>query len=227
MKHLLLFTLTTLIYVSCDSPRDRRTTGATSSNSSSFNGFSSDRTNSGTTTGTTTGTTAGTTTSSLTIPEDAKHCTFSNDGSSGYASSGTHIGAYTICKSSTNENTFYAQIKDPNTNSQGYSSVKICFIPMSNKTSNGSPLHIGNPKCGNFSDSKTIQKIVFDKYAVNANVAVTNVMIFKDLTYYYNGVGQMNTLNAYINCVNYLNLYNNSYYCEVFKTAGFYTLHTL
>ncbi len=206
----------------CDSPRTRKVSATTTSSNSSSNGYTIDRNNSN---GSSSGSTGSTTNSSL--PSDAQHCTFSSDGEYNYSNQSSHITSYNVCKSSTDSNTFYVQIKDPNSNSQGYSSVNICLIPMT--TSSGNSIHVGNPQCGIFTDSKTIRKITFVKSSAYSSATINSIMMFKDLKYYYPGFGvsyQIGTLQAYSTCMSYLNLYGNSYYCNAFKSAGYYTMFT-
>lgn len=212
------------VFTSCDSPRDRRANLTNTSLSNSYsNGvnYNNDRTN----TGSTTDTTGSNTTTNSSLPSDAQHCSFSTDGQNNYAQQGTHITAFNVCKSSTDANTFYVQIKDPNSNSLGLSSVNICLIPMT--SSNGSSIHVGNPQCGVFTDSKTVRKITFYKSSQYSSATINSVMIFKDLKYFYPGFGvsyAINTLQAYSTCMSYLNLYNNPYYCQAFKSAGYYSM---
>lgn len=221
----LLLTFGLLVLVSaCDSPRTRKAT-ATTSNSSS--GYTFDRNNTSTGGTSSGGNTSTNTNTNSNLPSDAQHCTFSTDGEYNYAFQSSHITSYNVCKSSTDSNTFYVQIKEPNSNSQGYSSVNICLIPMT--TSNGNSIHVGNPQCGVFTDSKTIRKITFVKNSAYSSATINSVMIFKDLKYYYAGFGvnyPISTLQAYSTCMSYLNLYGNSYYCNAFKSANYYTMFT-
>lgn len=225
LKILPVFLLGLFALTACDSPRDRRANLTNTSLSNSYsNGvnYNNDRTNSGSNTDSSTG--SGTTTNSS-LPSDAQHCNFSTDGQNNYASQTSHISAFNVCKSSTDANTFYVQIKDPNSNSLGYSTVNICLIPMT--SSNGSSIHVGNPQCGVFTDSKTVRKITFYKSSQYSSATINSIMIFKDLKYFYPGFGvsyAINTLQAYTTCMSYLNLYNNPYYCQAFKSAGYYSM---
>ena len=210
---------------SCDSPRTRKATLSTQNSNSSSSGYTIDRNDSPNSSGSNTGNTTSTNTN---LPSDAQHCSFSTDGEYNYSFQSSHITSYNVCKSSTDNNTFYVQIKDPNSNSQGESSVNICLIPMT--TSNGNSIHVGNPQCGVFTDSKTIRKITFVKNSAYSSATINSIMIFKDLKYNYPGYGvtyPISTLQAYSTCMSYLNLYGNSYYCSAFKAANFYTMYTL
>lgn len=209
-----------VLMAGCDSPRTRKASLTSSSNSSS-SGYTVDRN------GTTTSDSSTSTGTNSDLPSDAQHCTFSSDGQYNYSYQSSHVTSYNVCKSSTDSNTFYVQIKDPNSNSQGYSSVNICLIPMT--TSSGNSIHVGNPQCGVFNDSKTIRKITFVKNSAYSSATINSIMIFKDLKYYYPGYGvsyQISTLQAYSTCMSYLNLYGNSYYCNAFKSANYYTMFT-
>lgn len=213
-----------VLMVGCDSPRTRKVNATTSSSNSSSSGYTIDRNDTTSTNGNSTNT--GSSTNSN-LPSDAQHCTFSSDGQYSYSYQSSHITSYNICKSSTDSNTYYVQIKDPNSNSQGSSSVNICLIPMTQ--SSGKSIHVGNPQCGVFTDSKTIRKITFVKSSAYASATINSLMIFKDLKYYYSGFGvtyPISTLQAYSTCMSYLNLYGNSYYCEAFKSANYYTMYS-
>ncbi len=156
------------------------------------------------------------------IPEDAKHCKFSTDGVNNFASNSTHLGAYTLCKSSTDANSFYFQIKTPPIGSNG--DVKVCFIPTTVSGSNS--IYVGNPMCGSFSDPKAVKKITFVKYSQYTNAAINGVMFFKDTSYYYPVFNRtMMTLAAYQGCMNMLT-YGNPTYCEAFKSVGQYVFQS-
>lgn len=203
-----LFTLT-----SCDSPRSQRRISSTS-NSLSNNAATVNwnDTNSGTSTPTPTPTS----TSSTTIPSEASHCKFATDGASGFESTSTHLGDYTLCQSSTDKNVMYFQLKTPPTNTSG--DISICLIPTASNGSNS--IYVGNPMCGYFKDPKAVRKITFIKYAQYSNATINGVIFFKDLSwYYYNGY--MMTLDAYKTCMNMLAV-GNSAYCEKFKSVGQY-----
>lgn len=224
-SYILLISLLSFL-AGCDSPRTRKVTANAANSSNSSSGYTFDRNDTGSNTGTTTGgSNSSGSSSNSNLPTDAKHCTFSSDGQNNYSYQSSHITSYNICKSSTDNNTFYVQIKEPNSNSQGASSVNICLIPMTQ--SSGKSIHVGNPQCGAFTDSKTIRKITFVKSSAYSSATINSIMVFKDLKYYYPGFGvtySISTLQAYSTCMSYLNLYGNSYYCEAFKSANYYTL---
>lgn len=204
----------------CDSPRTRKANLSSSSSNSTSNGFSIDRND------TSNNNNNNNSSTNSNIPTDAQHCTFSSDGQYNYAQQSSHITAYNVCKSSTDSNAFYVQIKEPNSNSQSLSSVNICLIPMTQ--SSGKSIHVGNPQCGTFTDSKTIRKITFVKLSQYSSATINSIMIFKDLKYYYPGFGTtvpISTLQAYSTCMTYLNLYGNSYYCDAYKSANYYTMY--
>lgn len=214
------------ILSACDSPRSQRSLNATAS---SANGLT---TGTGTGTGAnTTNTSAGvsfvdTSTSSSTastvIPADASSCKFATDGATGFESSSTHLGDYTLCQSSSDKNVAYFQLKTPPKASSG-DNVSICLIPT--YSSGGNSIYVGNPMCGTFTDPKTVRKITFVKYSQYANATINGVIFFKDLSYYYPApfAQTIMTLEAYKACMAYLAYpYYNSNYCTAFKTLGQY-----
>lgn len=203
----------TLGLSACDSPRSQRALSSSSSNS--FNNTSGATVDWNSNTNTTTPTST-TTTPTTSIPSDATHCKFAADGVSGFESTSTHLGDYTLCQSSSDKNVMYFQLKTPPTNTNG--DISICLIPT---TSNGSSsIYVGNPMCGYFKDPKAVRKITFIKYAQYSNATINGVMFFKDLSWnYYNGY--MMTLEAYKTCMNMLAV-GNPTYCERFKSVGQY-----
>lgn len=218
-----LLVLAAIMVSSCDSPRTQRSVYGTSTNS--LNGsFNPSTTTGSQTSGTTTGTTTGTTenTSATNIPEDAKHCKFSTDGVNNFATNSTHLGPHTLCKSSSDANAFYFQIKTPPVGTNG--DVNICFIPTTSSGSNS--IYVGNPMCGAFSDPKAVKKITFVKYSSYTNAAINGVIFFKDTSYYYPVYNRvMMTLAAYQGCMNML-AYGNTAYCDAFKSVGQYVYQT-
>lgn len=206
----------------CDSPRTQRSLLSSQTNPSSANAINLNPTNPGTIPTTpTTPATPGTPATSV-VPEDAKHCKFSTDGVNNFASNSNHLGPYTLCKSSTDANTFYFQIKTPPVGSSG--DVSVCFIPTTSSGSNS--IYVGNPMCGTFNDPKAVKKITFVKYSSYTNAAINGVMFFKDTTYYYPVFNRyMMTLAAYQGCMNML-AYGNAAYCEAFKSVGQYVFQS-
>lgn len=207
-----LLVATLALITSCDSPRSQRALSSTSSGLNS----SSARVDLGNTTTTSTPTPTSTTTTNSAVPSDASHCKFATDGVTGFESSSTHLGDYTLCQSSSDKSVMYFQLKTAPTNTSG--DVSICLIPT---TSSGtSSIYVGNPMCGYFKDPKAVRKITFIKYAQYSNATINGVIFFKDLSwYYYNSY--MMTLDAYKTCMNMLAV-GNTAYCEKFKSVGQY-----
>jgi hypothetical protein len=219
MKKFIPLMLSTLaLLASCDSPRSQRAlsssynNGLTSSgNVATVNLDNSNSSNTSTTTTTATGTTS-------VIPTDASQCKFASDGVTGFESTSTHLGDYTLCQSSTDKSVVYFQLKTPPTNSNG--DISICLIPTT--SSGSSSIYVGNPMCGYFKDPKAVRKINFIKYAQYANATINGVIFFKDLSWYYPVYNNyMMTLDAYKTCMNML-AYGNTAYCQSFKTVGQY-----
>ncbi len=220
-KNILLMLVTLAILSACDSPRSQRALMGGNSSSGLTNGnIVPVNLNNGTTptTPTTPGTNTGTPGSSVTIPADATQCKFSTDGVTGYETTSSHLGDYTLCHSSTDTNVFYFQLKTPPTGSNG--DVSVCFIPTTSSGANS--IYVGNPMCGYFKDPKAVSKITFIKYPQYSNATINGVLFFKDLSWYYPVYNQyLMTLDAYKICMNML-AYGNTAYCQSFKQVGQY-----
>jgi hypothetical protein len=220
MKGFILFLAVIFTIVSCDSPRDRKAT--LSSNSGlDLNSTTSSRLDVGTSTSNTSGssTTTTTTTATSTIPADAQHCKFATDGITGFESTSTHLGAYTLCQSSTDKNVMYFQLKTPVADN-------ICFIPTTSSGSNS--IYVGNPMCGQFTTATQVRKITFVKFSQYTNSVINGSIFFKDLAFNYpypfNNYAQTMTLDAYKTCMYAISLppYYNAAYCQAFKQVGQY-----
>ena len=224
MKTKFLLFLTLIYVTSCDSPRSQRSliTSGTSQSAATTNSNGANLTpTTGTVTGT--GTTSNSGTTTPVIPPDATHCKFSTDGVTGFESTSTHLGSYTLCQSSKDKTVFYAQFKTPPVASTG--DVNICFIP--NTSSGTNSIYIGNPMCGSFPDPKDVKKITFVKYTQYSNALINSVMFFKDTYYYYPVFNRnMMTFDAYKTCMSMLS-YGNTTYCESFKSVGQYVMKSL
>jgi hypothetical protein len=221
-KNTLLILMTLIAVVACDSPRTTRALTGNSSSGLNTNGSAIPvnlDNGSGSTTSTGSGTT--TTTPTSTIPSDATQCKFATDGVTGFESTSSHLGDYTLCQSSSDKNVVYFQLKTPPVNSNG--DISICLIPTTNNGSNS--IYIGNPMCGYFKDPKAVRKITFIKYAAYSNAAITGVIAFKDLSWYYGYPfnNYVMTLDAYKTCMTMLAApYYNSSYCTAFKNVNQY-----
>ncbi len=223
MKKIALLLLALTVLASCDNPRSRRVKMTESQEDKYTNpGTGIDLNNPGTGTGNTT---------DGIIPSDATHCKFSTDGASGFESTSTHLGAYTLCQSSTNKDVFYFQIKTPPVASTG--DVKVCFIPQ---TASGSlSVFVGSAICSAFVDPKSVGKITFVKNTGFSNATINSVIFFKDTSYYYlrpvttsNGTlisftrALQTTLKAYEACLYYKDV--NMSLCNDFKSVGQYVI---
>ncbi len=216
MKTNILFLTLIFILSACDSPRSQRALNSSYNNLQTNNASTVNLDNgSG---GHESNNSSTTTTTTPVIPSDATQCKFAADGASGFESESSHLGAYTLCQSSSDKNAFYFQLKTSPTNSNG--DVSICFIPTT--SSGSSSIYVGNPMCGYFKDPKAVRKINFIKYAQYANATINGVIFFKDLSWYYPVFNSyMMTLDAYKTCMNML-AYGNSSYCQAFKQVGQY-----
>ena len=216
MKKLVALMAVLIMTTACDSPRSQRSIISSNSNGiTSGNNASPDLG-----AGSTIKDTATTTPSN--VPTDASHCKFSTDGINGFASSSAHLGAYTLCQSSTDKTVFYVQVKTPPVGPNG--DVSICFIPHT--TSGSNSIYVGNPMCGNFTNPKEVKKITFVKYTQYTSALINNVMFFKDTYYYYPMYGKnVMTLDAYKDCMARLTL-GVSTYCTSFKSVNQYVIQS-
>lgn len=209
---LLSFFLFLIILISsCDTPRDRRTAFKNSTNkySESYSAY--------------TGRGEGDdpsptkTTSQTTIPADAS-CSFSHDGTDGYASSHSHIGKFTICQSSTDNKKIYVQLQSKITD--------LCLIPTYNQDS--SSIYIGEPRCFSSSDSTNIttvdilvNRINFEGYKVTGLMVMKDQMLFLDSPFYQN----IMSVDAYLYCMRHLDTTGDPSYCIAFTKKGEYLYH--
>lgn len=222
MKKIAFLLLALTVFTSCDNPRSRRVKMTSSTEDKYTNpGSGIDLNNPGT----------GTDKTDSIIPSDATHCKFSTDGVNGFESTSTHLGAYTLCQSSTNKDVFYFQVKTPPVASTG--DVKICLIPQS--SSGSLSVFVGNAVCSAFVDPKSVSKITFVKNTGFSNAIINSVIFFKDTSYYYlkpvttsNGTlvsftrGLQTTLKAYEACLYYKDV--NMSLCNDFKSVGQYVI---
>lgn len=215
----LAIVLAMLIATSCDSARDARksrfnyspfssTTGTTGGNQTDDGVTVDDGTNTGGSSGT------GSTTP---IPQEISHCSWASDGLNGFSSNSTHLGEFTVCKSSATETDLYIQIKNPIT------SVQVCLIPMS--TSGSSSVYIGEPRCLVLSDNKRVYKVpMLKNRPYYSHLALNGVMIMKDEVHSYPYPFNKNILSpdAFIFCSEYLAQHRYEGYCDTFREVGAY-----
>ncbi|EQC49309.1 putative lipoprotein [Bacteriovorax sp. BSW11_IV] len=221
MKKIFIPIIFATLMASCEAPRDKRSLYMSSLNNQS--GSTTGSSTGGTTTGDTGGgrdTGSTTDVTGSTIPDDAKHCTWSTDNSTNYSdSSNTHIGPNNVCRSSATDTNVYIQIKNPQTDAQ------ICIFPT--YESNGKSFYIGNPRCFVASEAGKLYKISLFKDRDSgkySGLTMNSVMIVKDKAYFYGTPFYQWVLapDAYMYCSKFLELYNNSSYCQAFKSKGEY-----
>ncbi len=214
MISLLLIAIT---LVSCDTARDRRTAYSSSTYDTTGSYISNPTSTTGTVTvGGSDSSTDDTSTDESTIPTEIAHCSWSEDGVSGFTESHSHLGEYTLCQS-TNKKDVWIQVKTPITDSQ------VCIIPTHN--SGSSSVYIGEPRCLMISDSKTIYKVtLYTNRTGYTNFSITGAMVMKDKAYFYPSPFYQYVLSpdAYIYCSQFLDQYNDSSYCSAFKSVGQY-----
>jgi len=216
-KALALSILTAIAIVGCEQPRQTRGFArgtATSALESSPN------TNTNTNTNVTPTPTPTTSVGGVTIPTEISHCSWSQDGVNGFASSHTHIGAYTLCKSVTDETDIYLQVRDNISDSQ------ICLFPTSTDGSNS--FYIGEARCLMVTNNKQIYKIKMYKNRPGfESKSITGIMLMKDKAFFYPAPFYQYVLSpdAYLYCSNWLTIYKDQSYCVAFKSVGQYTYH--
>src|SRR5690606_2827054 len=146
--------------------------------------------------------------SNVTIPAEISHCSWAADGINGFSTNSTHLGQFTVCKSSTTETDLYIQIKTPITN------VQVCLIPVSN--SNNSTVYIGEPRCLMLTDNKRVYKVTMLKNRPNfSTLPLNGVMVMKDEQHFYPYPFNQYALSpdAFIFCSQYLAQTNDAEYC--------------
>lgn len=221
MKNLiqLAFLIILVTAMACEGPRNARSRrGATSdafTDSNDYSNSGNDDDDDGVTV-----IDDGTGTTNSSIPQEIRHCQWSTDGTSGFQSSGSHLGAYTACQSTTNETDIYIQLQSPVTDSQ------LCVIPTFNN--GATSIYIGEPRCLSVVDNKKIYKVGLLKNRPGyTNFAISSVMILKDKAFFYPAPFYQYVLSpdAFIFCSNYLDQYRDSSYCQAFKSVNEYQFH--
>ena len=168
---------------------------------------------------------------SLSIPDGASHCDWSDDDTDNFQMGGAHFaddeitatsGAYTLCQHESSDTTVYFQIKNPIGDEQ------ICLIPTYHSGSNST--YLGEPRCFYASRSDKIYTVTLYKNRTGfSNYAVTGVMMMRDKSYFYTSPYPTNykifSVDAYLYCANYLAAYGSDAYCTAFAAAGHYVYH--
>ena len=85
------------------------------------------------------------------VPEDIKHCQWSQDGVNNFESFANHLGAHTICQGKTVKTDVYIQAQTAVTD------ASVCVIPT--YTDGTKSIYIGRPKCLYLQNPKTIYKV--------------------------------------------------------------------
>lgn len=225
MKKLSALFILLLITVACQpnpSQRIRYTTDQTDSfntgNNNSNNNYSGGSTlpgrdGSGTGTGTGTGTDDSNWLDNL--PSEVRGCQWSENGQSNFAKYHASIGAYTICQAS-DEEEVYIQLQNP-------PNEPLCIIPTN--SSNGYTTYIGEPKCFPVYSSQQIYKINLDKNRTGAtHLQLNGVAIMIDESHYYPFpyLQNVNHPDAYLYCLQALEMYADARYCYAFDSVGEY-----
>ncbi len=221
MKNLirLMFLVLLVAAMGCEGPRDARSRRGASSDAFTDSNDYSNTGNSGSGDTVTVVDDTGSGTESN-IPAEIRNCQWSTDGNTGFQSSSSHLGSYTLCQSSTTETDVYLQLRTPVNDSQ------ICVIPTFNN--GATSIYIGEPRCLTAVDNKKIYKIGLLKNRPGySNFAITGAMVMKDKAFFYPAPFYQYVLSpdAYIFCSNFLDQYGDGSYCQSFKTVGEYQYH--
>lgn len=222
MKRILTICALTSL-VSCVAPRDKRAMydDVSSSSESSSKGNTSSNTD-GSNLVVDGSTSSGSTTSDSgsSIPTYLKQCTWSLDGSTGFAaSSNSHLGAHTICQSSSNANEVYVQLKET------LPTTRLCVIPT--YTTNDRAIFLGEARCQFIDSNKKIYRFPLVKnrdYGKYQNFAVNSVMVMKEVSHFFESPFYRDQISydAFFICSINLDLYGDSSYCDAFKSKGEY-----
>lgn len=156
-------------------------------------------------------------------PAEARHCSWSTDGSSGYSTSTNHLGEINVCQSQSDDKNIFVQLKTPIT-----SNIKLCAIPMYDNGSNA--VYIGNPRCIYVNDNGIKQIPLLKNRGGNeySQFHITSVMLIKDAVYrypapfanYQNPSGAAKSVDAFLFCMNWVDETKDTRYCQAFNSLG-------
>ncbi|MBT7609424.1 MAG: hypothetical protein HN576_06695 [Bacteriovoracaceae bacterium] len=225
MKFLkLLFLILPFIIIGCNQPRDRRTAykardlDSNSSYNYDYNGNGGNENGNGGNENS--NPTATPTPNGQTVPPEISHCSWSSDGVNGFASTHAHIGAYTLCQSSSDQTKVHLQVKSPITDSQ------VCVIPTYH--SNNRAIYIGEPRCLLINSNMSIYPISLLRNRTGySNFQITGVMVMKDKAFFYPSPFYQYLLSpdAFLFCSQWLDQTGDSSYCYAFDSIGQYVYH--
>lgn len=156
------------------------------------------------------------------LPYNVRNCRWSEDGDSGFSHSHNSIGAYTICQDTELE--IYIQMDNPPP-----SSTPLCLIPTHTNDQRYTT-YIGEPQCFPVYSDQQIYRITMVKNRNNidqSRMQLNGVAMMKDQqTYYpfpYNT--SINHPDAYLYCLQALEVYADARYCYAFDSVGQYVQH--
>lgn len=234
------------LIVSCDMPRPSKRRLEDTSNFSTVNFDNTPTNTSGTTTGSSNNNSGETTSeggtsetlSNVDIPSDATHCTWSTNGTDNYRYSHTIVGKYNLCRSQNSNNTVYLQLQNAVA-----SGARLCFIPVTRIGIGDDTTYIGNPHCGYFYESHKIYNLSFTITRTsqsNQSPHIDGFIIVKDESaaypapyplmtpYGYPQAGQGASMyhhQAYYSCIDALEIYRTTAYCQAFESVGQFVNH--
>ena len=223
-----------LLLIACDQQRERQSSLPSSSDNSPFsqfqphnpNSFNADNnrqasdSNSESEAGP--ADSIGASLNDVTIPQEANHCQWAENGNSGFAAHHQHIGSYTLCQSESDDKVVYIQVKNPIVESN------VCLIPTNQLQ--GTPTYVGEPRCLELKDNEKVYKVEFRKNRTGySNFTIDGVMIMKDKVHLYPPPYNQYLLgpDAYIYCAQRLSQYGDSSYCGAFDQVGAYVYQRL
>lgn len=147
------------------------------------------------------------------IPSAASHCSFSDDGITGFQSLHNHLGKYTICQSRADDKDIYFQLETP------IKDVQLCFIPMFDNGKKA--IYIGEPRCIGPNIKSKIYNVKMLKNRKNfEEYKLTGLMVLKDKAFFYPAPFSQYILSpdAFIFCSQWLDQTGDQSYCESFNS---------
>ena len=152
-----------------------------------------------------------------------KHCSWSQDGMTGYTNHHHLIGDYTVCKSSQEPNKVYFQIQTPTYEHE------LCFFPTNKE--GDSLLYVGSKRCIRPTSTTTIYPLSFSIDRPGFSNFQMNSLIFMphsmhSFSYPY-GPYPISITDAFRVCMDVIAYEGDPTYCQAFFNAGRYGVHDL
>ncbi len=166
------------------------------------------------------------------IPDEISHCTWSLNGTDGYASGSGHFSQgeldqnqknLNLCQHKGDELKVYLQLKYIPTEG-------VCLIPTFRNEQDGKQTSIGNFRCQRMASDNTkaqLFELVKDRVGFT-QFPINGVMLMKDKKYTFPPPypkHPISNLAAYNHCMQQLVQKRNHLFCVAFKRAGHYHYH--